>query len=80
MLMSHAFESLGALRVQFQTDSRNVRSQKAIERLGATREGVLRQHKVCSDGYVRDSVVYSITSTEWPEVKNGLASLLARNA
>jgi len=57
MLLSHAFESLGALRVQFQTDSRNVRSQKAIERLGATREGVLRQHKVCSDGYVRDSVV-----------------------
>jgi len=80
MLLSHAFENLGALRVQFQTDSRNVRSQKAIERLGATREGVLRQHKVCSDGYVRDSVVYSITATGWPEVKNGLEALLARDA
>jgi len=80
LLLSHAFEELGALRVQFQTDSRNARSRKAIERLGASREGVLRQHKVCSDGYVRDSVVYGITALEWPTVKARLQSLLANDA
>jgi RimJ/RimL family protein N-acetyltransferase len=80
LLLSHAFEELSALRVQFQTDSRNARSQKAIERLGASREGVLRQHKVCSDGYVRDSVVYGITSVEWPAIRANLHSLLANDA
>jgi RimJ/RimL family protein N-acetyltransferase len=77
LLLNHAFEELGALRVQFQTDSRNVRSQTAIERLGAIREGVLRQNKVCTDGYVRDSVVYGITAMEWSTVKTKLQSLIA---
>ena len=80
LLLVHAFEVLGALRVQFQTDSRNSRSQKAIERLGASREGILRQHKVCSDGYVRDSVVYGITAIEWPAVKVRLQSLVSNDA
>ena len=68
LLLGHTFEQLDALRVQFQTDSRNARSQQAIERLGASREGVLRQHRLCSDGYVRDCVIYGITALEWPVV------------
>ena len=78
MLLEHAFESLGALRVQLKTDARNERSQRAIERLGGTREGVLRQHIVCPDGFVRDSVLYSITASEWPVVEERLLARLAR--
>ena len=63
------FEKLGTVRVQFKTDSRNIRSQKAIERLGAVKEGVLRNHMILPDDYVRDSVYYSIIDREWPEVK-----------
>ncbi len=69
LLLSHAFEELGAGRVQFQTDGRNVRSQDAIVRLGATLEGVLRKDKIVLDGHVRDSVIYSIVASEWPTVK-----------
>jgi RimJ/RimL family protein N-acetyltransferase len=75
LLIEHAFETLGALRVQLKTDARNVRSQRAIERIGAQREGVLRAHMILPDGFVRDSVMYSITSAEWPRVK---AALVAR--
>ena len=78
-LLTHAFESLQANRVQLQTDSRNEASQRAIARLGATREGVLRRHKVYPDGYVRDSVMFSIVDTDWPDVKTRLASYLASN-
>jgi len=77
LLLGHAFGALDALRVQFQTDSRNLRSQRAIERLGAVREGVLRQHKICSDGYVRDSVVYSVTAVDWVYVKERIQALLS---
>ena len=77
-LLQHAFEVLGVNRVQLQTDSRNQASQRAIERLGAVREGVLRKHKIYPDGYVRDSVMYSITTNDWPAVKHRLAAYLIR--
>jgi RimJ/RimL family protein N-acetyltransferase len=62
--------------VQFKTDLRNVRSQRAIERLGAKREGLLRNHMILSDGRYRDSVYYSIIDKEWPEVKYRLEGML----
>lgn len=78
LLLQHAFEKLGALRVQFKTDARNEGSQRAIERLGAVREGTLRNHMLLWDGHVRDSVVYSILDTEWPAAKERLRGFLDR--
>ena len=75
-LLAHAFETLGANRVQLQTDARNQRSQTAIARIGALKEGVLRKHKVYPNGYVRDSVLFSITRDDWPEVKLKLEAFL----
>jgi RimJ/RimL family protein N-acetyltransferase len=77
LLLRHAFEDLGAVRVQFKTDLRNTHSQRAIEKLGAHREGVLRRFQIRSNGYVRDSVMYSILAEEWPDVKAGLERRLA---
>ena len=76
LLLRHAFEDLSAVRVQLKTDLRNVRSQRAIERLGAVREGVLRNHMVLWDGYIRDTVYYSVIECEWPEVKRRLECLV----
>ncbi len=78
LLLRHAFEELGAVRVTLKTDGRNEQSQRAIERLGAVREGVLRKHMVMWDGYVRDTVYYSILDSEWPQVKDRLKGLLNR--
>jgi RimJ/RimL family protein N-acetyltransferase len=79
LLLRHAFESLGCIRVQSRTDLRNERSQQAIERLGAVREGVLRKHRIVTrDGYHRSSVCYSIIDDEWPTVKARLESMLNR--
>jgi len=78
LLLTHAFEELGALRVQLKTDARNQASQRAIERLGAVREGVLRAHMVLHDGFVRDSVMYSVTAAEWPAARARLAELARR--
>ncbi len=78
VLLEHAFDELGAIRVQLQTDARNQRSQKAIERIGAVKEGVLRSHKIYPDGFIRDSVLYSITRKEWPGVRAMLENLLLR--
>jgi RimJ/RimL family protein N-acetyltransferase len=78
LLLRHAFEKLGAVRVQLKTDLRNLRSQRAIERLGAVREGVLRKHRVLWDGFIRDTVYYSVIESEWPEVKRRLEDLLQR--
>ncbi len=78
LLLEHAFESLHCIRVQLKTDSRNDRSQRAIERIGAIKEGVLRNHMILPDGYVRDSVYYSILDSEWPSVKVRLQKMLAR--
>lgn len=69
LLLRHAFETLGALRVQFKTDHRNVQSQKALEKIGAVREGVFRHHRLNPDGSISDSVFYSIIAPEWPAVK-----------
>ncbi len=69
LLLKHAFETLGCIRVQFKTDSRNEKSQRAIERLGAVKEGVFRNHMVLIDGTIRHSVYYSIIDSEWPAVK-----------
>jgi N-acetyltransferase len=76
LLLKHCFESLGTIRVQLKTDSRNTRSQKAIERLGAVKEGILRNHMILPDGYIRDSVYYSILDREWPAVKSRLEQFL----
>ena len=78
LLLRHAFETLGCIRVQLKTDARNVRSQRAIERLGAVKEGVLRKHMIVKNGYERDTVMYSITDTEWPSVKANLEEKLRR--
>jgi RimJ/RimL family protein N-acetyltransferase len=78
LLLSHAFETLGCIRVQLKTDSRNERSQKAIQRIGAVKEGVLRNHMILPDGYIRHSVFYSIIDTEWPEVKKRLETMIKR--
>lgn len=72
LLLCHAFEALGAIRVQLKTDSRNMTSQRAIERLGAVKEGVLRNHMIMPDGYYRHSVYYSVIASEWPTVKTAL--------
>jgi len=76
LLLGHAFEDCGFERVKLQTDSINERSQKAIARLGAVREGVLRHHQPRADGSWRDTVVFSILSTEWPAVRTGLETRL----
>jgi RimJ/RimL family protein N-acetyltransferase len=72
LLLTHAFEDLQAIRVQLKTDSRNLRSQTAIERIGGIKEGVLRNHMIMPDGYRRHTVYYSILDSEWPTVKAGL--------
>lgn len=76
LLLTHCFETLGCERVQLKTDLRNTVSQRAIERLGATREGVHRRHMKLPDGFVRDTVFYSILPEEWPEIKNRLSNRL----
>ena len=78
LLMAHAFETLGAQLVGWRTDNFNFASQRAIERLGARRDGVLRHHALRRDGTVRDTVMYSLTAGEWPEVKAQLRWQLER--
>ena len=76
LLLRHAFEVMGCIRVQLKTDLRNERSQRAIERLGAVREGVLRDHILMPDGHRRSSVYYSVLDHEWPAVKARLEKKL----
>ncbi|MGY3717353.1 GNAT family N-acetyltransferase [Sutcliffiella cohnii] len=76
LLLKHCFETLGTIRVQIKTDSRNVRSQQAIERIGGVKEGVHRNHMIMHDGYFRDTVFYSIIDKEWLQVKSNLESML----
>jgi N-acetyltransferase len=76
LLLQHAFEALGCLAVEFRTHRMNQQSRKAIERLGAQLDGILRNHRVTSNGTVRDTVVYSIIEGEWPSVKSHLRFLL----
>lgn len=78
LLLSHAFEDLNAQLVGFRTDNFNYRSQRAIERLGAKKDGVLRHHQPRKDGTVRDTVMYSIRAGEWAEIKAHLQDLLQK--
>ena len=76
IMLTRAFEELGAERVVWHTDIRNTRSQAAIERLGATREGVLRHHRIRRDGSWRDTVQYSMLSADWPAARSRLAAAI----
>ncbi|MBP2239742.1 RimJ/RimL family protein N-acetyltransferase [Cytobacillus eiseniae] len=78
LMLTHAFENWQLNRIFFKTDSRNIRSQNAIARIGAVKEGVLRKDRIISDGYVRDTVYYSILKEEWPNVKKELIIKLER--
>jgi RimJ/RimL family protein N-acetyltransferase len=78
LLMGHAFDTLGARLVGWRTDIDNHASQRAIERLGARKDGVLRHHALRRDGTVRDTVMYSLTADEWPAVRAHLEHQLAR--
>ncbi|MFC4526179.1 GNAT family N-acetyltransferase [Dyella halodurans] len=80
LLLQHAFESLACVAVEFHTDGRNLDSQRAIERLGAHRDGVLRAHKRRPDGTLRDTVCYSVIASEWPDVWRWLSLRLERLA
>jgi N-acetyltransferase len=80
LLFTHAFETLGCEVVGLRTDNFNFRSRCAIEALGAKKDGVIRHHAARRDGTVRDSVMYSVLATEWPDVKRHLALRLARHA
>lgn len=76
LMLGHAFEAWGCNRVELLTDERNAKSRSAIARLGARQEGVLRQHMVMRDGHIRNSVIYSITALDWPQVKAALDAKL----
>lgn len=78
LLMRHAFETLAANRVQFKTDHCNLPSRQALERLGATFEGILRNHRIRPDGTLRSSAYYSVIAPEWPDVRRRLERLLAQ--
>lgn len=77
LMLRHVFEGLGYERVQLKCDARNDQSQRAILKLGAKREGVLRRHMILPDGYVRDTVMFSIIAEEWPAVRDGLLKRLS---
>jgi RimJ/RimL family protein N-acetyltransferase len=77
LMLGHAFERWGVLRVELKTDALNERSRAAIRRIGATEEGIFRKHMVTDSGRFRDSAYYSITDDEWPRVKAGLEARLA---
>jgi RimJ/RimL family protein N-acetyltransferase len=76
LMLRHAFETLGCIRVELKTDELNQRSRNAILRIGATQEGIFRQHVVCADGRLRNSVYFSIIDSEWPHVKTALEQKL----
>ncbi len=80
LLLAHAFERLGALRVELKTDARNVRSRAALAAIGATFEGVFRRHQLTASGRVRDSAWYAVTDEDWPAVRERLAARLAARA
>ena len=77
LMLAHAFERLGCIRVELKTDALNAASRAAIRRLGAAEEGVLRRHMITSTGRVRDTVYYSVLAEEWPAVRAALAARIA---
>jgi RimJ/RimL family protein N-acetyltransferase len=72
LLLRYCFEDLKVIRVQFSISSQNLRSQRAVERIGAQKEGVFRKHRIKPDGSIHDNIFYSIIDTEWPNVKENL--------
>jgi RimJ/RimL family protein N-acetyltransferase len=76
LLLGHGFERLGCVRIELKADARNMKSRNAILRLGATEEGTFRRHVICSDGYMRDTVYFSILADEWPAIKARLTARL----
>jgi len=74
LMLSYAFETLGMQRVELKTDSRNLQSQRAMEKIGAVKEGALRSHTIMEDGYRRDTVYFSILFNEWPDIKKTIFS------
>jgi RimJ/RimL family protein N-acetyltransferase len=76
LLLEHGFERLGCIRIELKTDARNAKSRNAVLRIGATQEGTFRRHVVCSDGYLRDTVYFSILADEWPAIKARLTARL----
>ena len=80
LLLKHAFETLGCIRVEFKTDSLNEQSRKALAGIGAKKEGTLRNHMIVPGGRKRHSVYFSITDSEWPGVKRGLVERLGRHS
>jgi RimJ/RimL family protein N-acetyltransferase len=78
LMLRHAFETLGLLRVEFKTDVLNEKSRRALERIGATQEGIFRNHMVMHTGKIRDSVWFSVIDRDWPRVKQHLEALMAR--
>lgn len=79
LLLQYCFEELKVLRVQFSISGQNVRSQKAVERIGAVKEGTFRKHRIKADGTIHDNIFYSIVDTEWIDVKAKLIHLLEKN-
>lgn len=80
LMLRHAFENLGCIRVELKTDSLNQQSRTAIERIGARFEGIFRNHMICYDGRIRHSAWYSITDAEWPEVRVRLEAKLSSSS
>lgn len=79
LLLTYVFENLNFNRVEFNTDLRNERAQAAIKKLGATQEGILRQHLILDNGFMRDTVIFSMLKTEWPDIKKKLIKRLYEN-
>ncbi|MEO8805059.1 MAG: GNAT family protein [Burkholderiaceae bacterium] len=80
LLLGHAFDELGAIRVELKTDALNAKSRAAIGRIGAVQEGIVRKHSITASGRVRDAVYFSIIDTEWPAVRRTLDARLAQGA
>ncbi len=80
LLLRHAFETLHCIRVWFKADARNQRSLRALEKIGAVKEGVLRNHMILPDGFIRHSVMFSLLPEEWPGVKTRLEGYLSNSA
>jgi N-acetyltransferase len=80
LLLTHAFERLAMIRVEFKTDALNNKSRNALLRIGAVQEGIFRKHLICNSGRIRDTVYFSIVDAEWPEKKRALEAKLAANS
>ncbi|PZD97230.1 GNAT family N-acetyltransferase [Paenibacillus sambharensis] len=77
VLLKYGFEEFQAVRIQFKADIRNERSNRAIERIGAVKEGILRQDRILHDGYIRNAYIYSVIRPEWPDIKMKLEEYLS---